>query len=62
MSAAQIFYVGGMSVICVGFPTFLVGIWALQSLQARELTRAAAPARARRAKAHAQAAGAPYSA
>ena len=58
MSAAEIFYVGGMTAITLGFPTLLVAMWALERAHAR--APRLAPARAH--KRHTHASGSPYSA
>jgi len=43
MSPAEIFYVGGMTLISVAFPTLLVGMWALDRVHSRAIA-ALAPA------------------
>ena len=56
MSPAQIFYVGGMTVICLAFPTLLVGVWAWQALLAAKAPKTSKP------HTHTHAAGAPNAA
>jgi len=59
MTPAELFYVGGMIVISIGFPSLLVGFWAWDRARLRTV---AAKAPRRQPHRHSHAAGAPYSA
>ncbi len=45
MSPAELFYVGGMSLISLAFPTLLVVMWARDRVQQRAVTAKAPRAR-----------------